>query len=177
MFEGKVALVTGGCRGIGAAITECLAEAGAHVAAGYNRDKDTADALATRLRSQGGSVSVHQGNVAEPESCSRVVQEVLDQRGRVDFLVNNAGINVDKTVRRMSVDDWHAVLRVNLSGGFYMIKAVLDHMTARGNGRIVNISSVIGQVGRTSARPTTPRRSRVCSASPRAWHSRSRARA
>ena len=70
MFEGKVALVTGGCRGIGTAITECLAEAGAHVAAGYNRDKDTAEALATRLRSQGGSVSVHQGNVAEPESCS-----------------------------------------------------------------------------------------------------------
>ena len=147
MFEGKVALVTGGCRGIGAAITECLAEAGAHVSAGYNRDKETAEAVAARLRSRGHSVSVHQGNVAEPEACTRVVQEVLSQYGRVDFLINNAGINVDKTVRKMSIDDWHAVLRVNLSGGFYMIKAVLDHMTARGSGRIVNISSVIGQVG------------------------------
>ena len=147
MFAGKVALVTGGCRGIGAAITECLAEAGAHVAAGYNRGLETAEALAAGQRAQGRSVSVHQGNVAEPESCARVVQDVLDQQGRVDFLINNAGINVDKTVRKMSVDDWHAVLRVNLSGGFYMIKAVLDHMTQRGSGRIVNISSVIGQVG------------------------------
>lgn len=147
MFEGKVALVTGGCRGIGAAITECLSESGAHVAAGYNRDKDAAEALAKKQRDKGYSVSVHQGNVAEPDSCKRVVKEVLDQHGRVDFLVNNAGINVDKTVRKMSVEDWHAVLRVNLSGGFYMVKAVLDHMTERGSGRIINISSVIGSTG------------------------------
>ena len=147
MFEGGVALVTGGCRGIGAAITERLARSGAHVAAGYHHGKDGAEALAAELAGEGHSVSVHQGNVAEPDSCIRVVGEVLDQQGRVDFLVNNAGINVDKTVRRMSVEDWHAVLRVNLSGGFYMIKAVLDHMIERGSGRIVNISSVIGQSG------------------------------
>lgn len=147
MLEGKVALVTGGCRGIGAAITENLAAAGAHVAAGYNHGEEVARALAAAQATQGRSVSVHQGNVAEPDACRRVVAEVLDQQGRVDFLVNNAGINVDKTVRKMSIDDWHAVLRVNLSGGFYMIKAVLDHMVERGSGRIVNISSVIGQVG------------------------------
>ena len=147
MFTGKVAVVTGGCRGIGAAITECLAEAGAHVAAGYNRGTETAEALAAGLRAQGRSISLHQGNVAEPDSCTRVVGEVLDRYGRIDYLVNNAGINVDKTVRKMSVDDWHAVLRVNLSGAFYMIKAVLNHMTERGSGRIVNISSVIGQSG------------------------------
>ena len=147
MFTGKVAVVTGGCRGIGAAITQCLAEAGAHVAAGYNRGAETAEALAAGLRAEGRSISLHQGNVAEPDSCARVVREVLDQQGRIDFLINNAGINVDKTVRKMTVDDWHAVLRVNLSGAFYMIKAVLNHMTERGSGRIVNISSVIGQSG------------------------------
>ena len=147
MFEGKVAVVTGGCRGIGAAITECLAEGGAHVAAGYNRGKDGAEALAEAQRAKGLSVSVHQGNVAEPDSCHRVVEEVLEQQGRIDFLINNAGINLDKTVRKMTVEEWHAVLRVNLSGGFYMVKAVLNHMIERGSGRIVNISSVIGQVG------------------------------
>ncbi len=148
MFTGKVAVVTGGCRGIGAAITRCLAESGAHVAAGYNRGLEAAEALAADLRAEGRSISLHQGNVADPEACARVVQEVLDQQGRIDFLVNNAGINVDKTVRKMTVEDWHAVLRVNLSGAFYMIKAVLNHMTERQSGRIVNISSVIGQSGR-----------------------------
>ena len=147
MLKGKVAVVTGGCRGIGAAITQSLAEAGVHVAAGYNRGAEAAEALAAGLRAEGRSISLHQGNVAEPEACARVVRDVLDAQGRIDFLVNNAGINLDKTVRKMTVDDWHAVLRVNLSGAFYMIKAVLNHMIERQSGRIVNISSVIGQSG------------------------------
>lgn len=146
MLDGKVALVTGGCRGIGAAITQDLAAAGAHVAAGYHHGTETAEAMVAQQAEQGRSVSVHQGNVAKPEQCQRVVDEVLAQQGRVDFLINNAGINIDKTVRRMSIDDWHGVLRVNLTGGFYMIKAVLDHMIERGSGRIVNISSVIGSI-------------------------------
>ena len=147
MFTGRVALVTGGCRGIGAAITACLAANGAHVAAGYHHDRETADALAHAQTEQGRSVSVHQGTVTEPAACARVVNEVLSAHGRIDFLVNNAGINLDKTVRKMTIEDWHAVLRVNLSGGFYMIKAVLEHMVARGSGRIVNISSVVGETG------------------------------
>ena len=83
MFTGKVAVVTGGCRGIGAAITRCLAESGAHVAAGYNRGLEAAEALAADLRAEGRSISLHQGNVADPEACARVVQEVLDQQGRI----------------------------------------------------------------------------------------------
>ncbi len=147
MFEGKVAIVTGGARGIGAAITALLAERGAHVAAGYSTNRETAEEFAASIGERGGSVSVHQGNVGEPGDCQRVVQEVLSEHGRVDFLINNAGITVDKTVRKMTVDDWHAVLRINLSGSFYMAKAVLDHMLGNGFGRIVNISSVIGQTG------------------------------
>ena len=147
MFESRVAIVTGGARGIGAAITTALAENGAHVAAGYSRNREVAERVCQELTDRGLSVTIHQGNVGEPEGCKRVVQEVLDAKGRVDFLINNAGVTVDKTVRKMTVEDWHAVLRINLSGAFYMVKAVLDHMLERGSGRIVNISSVIGETG------------------------------
>jgi len=108
--EQRVAIVTGGARGIGAAITTALANSGVHVAAGYASNSKAADELAGKLNAEGASVSVHQGNVGVPEDCQRVVQEVLDAKGRVDILVNNAGITVDKTMRKMTVDDWHAVL-------------------------------------------------------------------
>jgi acetoacetyl-CoA reductase len=147
LFSGRVAIVTGGTRGIGAAITRELTRHGAHVAAGFNRDAGSAAALRDELSAQGGSISVHQGNVGDTADCTRVVNEVLSSYGQVDFLVNNAGITVDKTVRKMSVEDWHAVMRINISGAFYMMKAVLDHMLERGSGRIVNLSSVIGQTG------------------------------
>jgi acetoacetyl-CoA reductase len=147
MSEQRVAIVTGGARGIGAAITTNLAKTGTHVAAGYSRSRAPGDELAGKLTAEGYSVSLHQGNVGNPEDCQQMVHDVLAEHGRVDYLVNNAGITVDKTVRKMTVDDWHAVLRVNLSGAFYMTKAVLEHMLDRGFGRIVNISSVIGQTG------------------------------
>jgi NAD(P)-dependent dehydrogenase (short-subunit alcohol dehydrogenase family) len=147
IFEQRVALVTGGARGIGWAITQALAGAGAHVAAGYHHDRGAAELLQQQVIDAGGSMSIHAGNVGEPADCRRVVDEVIGAQGRIDFLVNNAGVTVDKTVRRMTIDDWHAVLRINLSGPFYMTKAVLDHMIERGSGRIVNISSVIGQTG------------------------------
>ena len=82
-----------------------------------------------------------------PEDCERVVKEAIAQWGRVDFLINNAGITIDKTVRRMTDEDWTGVMDVNLSGTFRMTNSVLEHMIAQGSGRIVNISSVIGQTG------------------------------
>jgi acetoacetyl-CoA reductase len=147
MFDGHVALVTGGTRGIGGAITTMLAKNGARVAAGYSRGKEAAEALQERLSAEGAQVSVHQGRVDRPEDCQRVVDEVMQKFGRIDFLVNNAGITVDKTVRKMTFEDWHNVLDVNLFGAFAMTKAVLEHMIERGSGRIVNISSVIGETG------------------------------
>jgi len=143
----RVAVVTGGARGIGSAITSSLAMAGYHVAAGYSTNQAAAEQFAAKQVSAGLSVSVHKGNVGVPEDCLRVVDEVLSLHGRVDVLVNNAGITLDKTVRRMTVEDWHAVLRVNLSGAFYMVQAVLEHMLERGFGRIVNISSVVAETG------------------------------
>src|SRR6185312_8550201 len=124
MTDQRVAIVTGGARGIGAAITTALAGQGVHVAAGYSSNAKAAEDIAAKLSAEGRSVSIHQGNVGKPEDCARVVGDVLDERGRVDYLINNAGITVDKTMRKMTVDDWHAVLRINLSGAFYMSKAV-----------------------------------------------------
>jgi 3-oxoacyl-(acyl-carrier-protein) reductase len=147
MFDGHVALVTGGTRGIGGAITTMLAKNGARVAAGYSRGQEAAQALQRTLEADGAQVSVHQGRVDDPADCERVVAEVMERFGRIDFLVNNAGITVDKTVRKMTFDDWHNVLNVNLFGAFAMTKAVLEHMIERGSGRIVNISSVIGETG------------------------------
>jgi acetoacetyl-CoA reductase len=143
--ETRVAIVTGGTRGIGAAITASLAATGFHVAAGYSKDRAKAEEMLKQH--PGGSISLHQGRVDLPEDCARVVSEVLKDHGRIDYLVNNAGITIDKTVRKMTVEEWRTVLQVNLSGAFYMSKAVLEHMLERGSGRIINISSVIGETG------------------------------
>jgi acetoacetyl-CoA reductase len=145
MADRPVAIVTGGVRGIGAAITADLAAHGCHVAAGYSKDRAKAEALLAN--NPGASISLHQGKIDDAEDCQRVVDEVLRDFGRVDYLINNAGITLDKTVRKMTMDEWHTVLDVNLSGAFHMTKAVLDHMLERGSGRIVNISSVIGLTG------------------------------
>jgi acetoacetyl-CoA reductase len=147
LFKDRVALVTGGTRGIGAAITKMLAENGASVATGYSKGAESAEKFAAEMTSGGAIVTTHQGRVDQPEDCARVVKEVLDKFGRIDFLVNNAGITVDKTVRKMTSEDWNNVVAVNLSGAFNMVKPLLEHMIERGSGRIVNISSVIGETG------------------------------
>jgi acetoacetyl-CoA reductase len=144
-MTGQVALVTGGVRGIGLAICERLAARGVAVAAGYSRDKDVAQQFLDRFGDSGGSV--HQGNIGSHEDCERVIAEVLEQHGKLDILVNNAGITIDKTVRRMTPDEWDRVVHVNLSGAFYLSRAILQHMLDRSYGRIINISSVIGSSG------------------------------
>jgi NAD(P)-dependent dehydrogenase (short-subunit alcohol dehydrogenase family) len=146
-LHGRVAFVTGGTRGIGAAICHSLAEQGADVAAGYSRDRDTADAFVSQLADEGLKGSAHQGNVGVAADCRRTVNEVIQQHGRLDILVNNAGITIDKTVLKLTDEDWHKVIAVNLSGAFFMSQAVLPHMIERGSGRIVNISSIVGEIG------------------------------
>jgi acetoacetyl-CoA reductase/3-oxoacyl-[acyl-carrier protein] reductase len=146
-LAGRVAFVTGGTRGIGAAISRRLAVQGAAVAAGYGHDHERAEQFRTELEWEGSQVSVHQGDIGSAEHCRRAIQAVIDRYGRLDILVNNAGITSDRTVSKMSDDDWHNVLGVNLSGAFFTSQAVLGHMVERGSGRIVNISSIIGQTG------------------------------
>jgi len=149
-LAGRVALVTGGTRGIGASICRSLASQGASVAAGFSGNRDRAEQFVKEFERDfdgAGRATVHQGNVSQPEDCRRVVQEVLDQHGRIDILVNNAGITMDKMAMKMSIEDWNTVLAVNLSGSFYMAQPVLEHMVERGTGRIIFVSSVIGETG------------------------------
>jgi acetoacetyl-CoA reductase/3-oxoacyl-[acyl-carrier protein] reductase len=146
-MHGRVVLITGGTRGIGAAISRSFAGQGAIVAAGYGRDAEHANALLTQLQAGGAEASVHQGNVGSAEDCRRTVADVIERHGRLDVLVNNAGITVDKTVLKMTDEDWYKVIAVNLSGAFFMSQAALPHMIERGTGRIINISSIIGETG------------------------------
>jgi NAD(P)-dependent dehydrogenase (short-subunit alcohol dehydrogenase family) len=145
----RVALVTGGTRGIGAAICHQLADEGASVAAGYWRHHEPAEKFMADMAAgyPGRQITVHHGNIGDPDDCRRVVHEVVDQHGRLDILVNNAGITIDRTVAKMTDEDWQRVLAVNLSGAFFIAQAALEHMIERGTGRIVNMSSAVGEIG------------------------------
>jgi acetoacetyl-CoA reductase/3-oxoacyl-[acyl-carrier protein] reductase len=146
-MHGHVVFVTGGTRGIGAAICRSFAEQGAIVAAGYSGNTERAKEFLEELKGHDVEASIHQGNVGSADDCRRAIEEVIDTHGRLDVLVNNAGITSDKPVLKMSDEDWNKVISVNLSGAFFMSKAVLPHMIERGSGRIINISSIIGSIG------------------------------
>ncbi len=148
-IHGRVALVTGGTRGIGAAICEQLAGQGADVAAGYWRHQESAGKFLSAMTDgyPDRTITLHEGNIGDADDCRRVISEVIDQHGRLDILVNNAGITIDRTVAKMTDDDWLKVIAVNLSGAFFLAQNALEHMLGRGTGRIINVSSVIGETG------------------------------
>ena len=146
-LAGKVAVVTGSSRGIGRAIAKALANEGAALAVHYCRGRDQAETLAAEVERGGNKVGIFQADVAKPEECHRLVAQVAKQLGAVDVLVNNAGVNRDRSIRKMSAAEWDEVLATNLSSVFHCTKAVLDPMIERGWGRIINISSIIGQTG------------------------------
>jgi acetoacetyl-CoA reductase/3-oxoacyl-[acyl-carrier protein] reductase len=146
-MHGRVVFVTGGTRGIGGAISRSFGAQGALVAAGYGRDTEHANKFLASLQDANIEASLHQGNVGSAQDCRRTVGEVIDRHGRLDVLVNNAGITIDKTVLKMTDEDWSRVIAVNLSGAFFMSQAALPHMIERGSGRIINISSIIGETG------------------------------
>jgi 3-oxoacyl-[acyl-carrier protein] reductase len=147
MLEGKIALVTGGSRGIGRAIALLLAERGAKVALNYNRNLEEANAVAAAIESKGGQALVVQGDVSIAAEAQGLVEQTIKTYGRIDILVNNAGITRDTLMMRMSETDWDAVLDTNLKGAYLCAKAVLRPMLKSKGGRIINISSVSGQAG------------------------------
>lgn len=141
-LEGKVALVTGGARGIGEAISRELARAGARVAVGYRSGQQAASAVAAEI----GGLAIP-GNVGDPGEAQAVVQRVEEELGDVDLLVNNAGVTRDTLIARMSDEDWEEVIETNLRGTFNTCRAVSRKMLRRRSGAIVNVTSVVGLHG------------------------------
>jgi 3-oxoacyl-(acyl-carrier-protein) reductase len=146
-LTGRVALVTGASRGIGRAIALELAHCGASIALNFRSDAKHAEDAAEEIRALGGECILVQGDVARKGEAARIVKEVLDKWQRLDILVNNAGITRDRSMRKMTDDDWAAVINVNLNGTFYCTSAAVPAMVNQRFGRIINISSVVGQMG------------------------------
>ncbi len=143
----RIAYVTGGMGGIGTSITTRLCEAGHTVVAGCGPGSPRRERWLGEMRAKGYDVHASEGNVGDWESTRAAFEKVRAEIGPVDILVNNAGITRDGTFRRMSLDDWHAVIETNLNSLFHVTKQVIDGMLDRGWGRIINISSVNGQKG------------------------------
>jgi 3-oxoacyl-[acyl-carrier protein] reductase len=147
-LKGRVAVVTGGSRGIGRAIALALAEEGAAVAINYQRNEASAKEVVQAIERMGGrSGDIFQADVSDPAQVLRMRDAILERFERVDILVNNAGINRDKSCINMDYETWKAVVSVDLDGAFHCTKAFVVAMKVRGYGRIINISSVVGQIG------------------------------
>jgi len=144
LLSGQVALVTGASRGIGRQIALNLATAGAKVAINYNASADAAEAVVSEIAAAGGEAAAWQADVSKLDQATALVENVLAKFGRLDILVNNAGITRDTLLMRMSEEDWDRVLEVNLKGYFNCCKASIRSMTRARQGRIINVSSVVG---------------------------------
>jgi 3-oxoacyl-[acyl-carrier protein] reductase len=145
--SGRVAIVTGGTRGIGRATVYRLAEEGVHLAISYRSDDDAAEETAEKLRSDSVECELFKGDVAAPEAVEALFRGVSEVFGRVDILVNNAGITRDNLLMRMKEEEFDEVLRTNLKGTYLCTRAALRPMVRARWGRIVNVSSVVGLVG------------------------------
>jgi 3-oxoacyl-[acyl-carrier protein] reductase len=146
MPKGKVAIVTGASRGIGRSIALALAAEGARIVA-VDMAPEGVEALAAEIKEAGGEALAVQGNVTQAVDAERMVDAAVEAFGRVDILVNNAGITRDGLLLRMKDEDWDAVLNVNLKGAFLCSRAASKVMTKQRYGRIVNIASIVGQMG------------------------------
>jgi acetoacetyl-CoA reductase len=145
-LSGKVALVTGGTRGIGAAICKQLADSGAKVATNY-RNEEHAQKWLAETKAQGYDFRIYNVDVTNFEGCRDMVAKIEAELGPIDIVVNNAGITQDVTLRKMTKDQWDNVIRTDLDSVFNVTRQVIQGMMDRGSGRIINISSINGQKG------------------------------
>ena len=146
-LKDKVALVTGASRGIGKATALALASQGAKVVINYARSSDAAETTVAEINSAGGEAIALQADVSQAEQVDNLIKQTIDKLGRIDVLVNNAGITKDTLLLRMKLEQWQAVIDLNLTGVFLCTKAVSKIMLKQRSGRIINIASVAGQMG------------------------------
>lgn len=146
-MENKVAIVTGGSRGIGASIAKDLARQGATVIINYASNADAANKVVAEIAEFGGKAEAVKFDVSNEEAVNLAIDEVIKKYSKIDILVNNAGISVDSLFVRTKTDDWAKTLDINLNGCFYCARAASKHMMKARTGRIINISSVIGEMG------------------------------
>ena len=146
-LEGQVAVVTGGGRGIGRACAIELAREGASVIVNYVSNADTAEATRDVIHEFGGTVVLVKANVSDSDEAGDVIETAVEELGKIDILVNNAGVNRDRTIARLSVEEWDEVIKTDLSSMFYCTRAAVPHMREANYGRIINMSSIVGQMG------------------------------
>ena len=146
-LEGKVALVTGASRGIGAVVACRLAQAGAKVGVNYHASLDAASQVVDSINQAGGEALLVGGDVSQQESAEAVIKQTVDHWGNIDILINNAGINKDRLLLRMSPEDFDSVIAVNLRGAFLCTRYVMPHLIRQRSGRVINMSSVVGLSG------------------------------
>ncbi len=147
MMEKKVALVTGASRGIGKACAIELAKAGYDVAVSYAGNEEAANKTVAELKDLGVNAKAYKFDVSDKEACAKAVEEVLADFGKLDVLVNNAGITRDGLFMRMSAENWEAVINTNLSSAFYMTSPAIKTMIKQRSGCIINMSSIVGVMG------------------------------
>jgi 3-oxoacyl-[acyl-carrier protein] reductase len=146
-LKDKVAIVTGGSRGIGKAVVIALAEAGADILLNYSRSDKQADEVKKQVEKKGRKCVTVRADVGRFEQAQNLGKAVMNHFGRVDILINNAGVNRDRTLRRMTHEQWNEVIQTNLSSVFNCTKAVVEPMVAQNSGVIISISSIIGEMG------------------------------
>ena len=172
MLTDKIALVTGGSRGIGAAIAKAPAKEDAAVVINYNGSGERAKAVAEEIKVSGGKAEIYQCNVADFDACGEMIKTLIQKYGRIDILVNNAGITKDGLLVKMTEEDFDAVIDTNLKGAFHTIRHMSRYFLKQKSGKIINISSVSG-IGKCRAgklfrqqsghnRPDKERRKRAC---------------
>ncbi len=146
-IEEAVVVVTGASRGIGRAIAEELGFAGAKVVVNYAQSKDAAEDLVTKLEQAGIESIALQADLSDPEQAARLIEETIQRFSRIDVLVNNAAINIDRTMKNLSTDDWDKVIQADLSSYFYTVRAAIPYFMQQKSGKIINISSMNAESG------------------------------